>query len=139
MTLTTQSELRATKHTEGVCFLCDDCKTIKPVQTNGGTGYAYMPNSDKPICYNCADKRQIEDLKDRSKSFYAYLGKGVVTTWTGGKLMTVKWSRRCELTRRSNWHSRESYVSIHAVDVHGGHWTGRGSEGLAIKLRPVKG
>lgn len=28
---------------------------------------------------------------------------------------------------------------IHAVDSHGGHWAGRGSEGISIKLRPVKG
>lgn len=108
-------------------------------QTNGGTGYAYPPDSDRPICYPCSDKRQIADLKDRSKPFIAYVGNGTITTWTGGKLMTITRSNHCQLTRDSWTHSRNGYMSIHAVDVHGGHWTGRGSEGIAIKLRPVKG
>lgn len=147
ITLTTQAELRAVKHEEGVCFLCDDCKQTKPVQTSGGTGYAFRPKSDKPICYPCADKRQIEDLKDRSQPFVAYLSLVSkdsylgykITTWTGGELMKVTSARPCELTRMSFTHSRNGYMSVHAVDVHGGHWHGRGSEGIAIKLRPCKG
>lgn len=139
--MTTQAELRNTKHEPGIYFLCDACKQSFPVQTSGGTGYGYRTRDDdaKPVCYSCMDKLQIEDLKDRSKPFCAYVGKGIITTWTGGKLMTITKSRHCRLTRQSFTHDRRSYMSIHAVDVHGGHWAGRGSEGIVIKLRPVKG
>lgn len=47
--------------------------------------------------------------------------------------------RPCKLTRLSFTHDRNGYVSIHAVDKHGGHWVGRGSDGIAIRMRPVKG
>ncbi len=118
-------------------FYCVDCQQTFPKREGcGATGYATLPNETN-ICYHCADKRQIEDLKDRSKHFCAYVGKGIITTWTGGKLMTITSQRPCELTRRSFWHDSKSFKSIHAVDVHGGHWTGRGSESIAIKLRPV--
>jgi len=119
---------------------CHDCHLPLPVNPPGhcgGTGYAEFEG--KRICYPCADKRQIEHLKDRSKPFGAYVGKGVITTWTGGKLMTITRSVSCKLTRQSWVHDRNSYRSIRAVDVHGGHWAGRGSEGIAITLRPVKG
>lgn len=115
------------------------CKCGKVFQPSGcATGYAILPD-DTRVCYACADKIQIEALKDRSKPFVAYVGKGVITSWTGGKLMTITRARGCELTRFSYTHSKKSYMSIHAVDVHGGHWAGRGSEGIAIRLRPVKG
>jgi hypothetical protein len=120
---------------------CHDCKTPLPINPPGhcgAAGYAELPNGWR-ICYPCADKRQIEELKDRSKPFVAYVGKGVITTWTGGKIMTITRSVPCRLTRQSFTHDRRGYMSIHAVDVHGGHWAGRGSEGIAIKLRPVKG
>ena len=80
----------------------------------------------------------MEDLKDRGRPFWAYLSGDKVTTWTGGKLMTVTRSNRCQLTRQSFAHDSRSYRSIHAVDIHGGHWAGRGSDGIAIRLRPVK-
>lgn len=96
-----------------------------------------LPGGEK-ICYTCSDRAQIEDLKDRSKPFCAYVGNGTIHTWTGGKLMTITRSVPCALTRQSWTHDRNGYKSIHAVDVHGGHWAGRGSKGVVIKLRPVK-
>jgi len=120
------------------CSLCGAAFPVHPPGYSGASGYAVIPGNRR-ICYPCADKRQIEALKDRSKPFVGYVGKGVITTWTGGKLMTITRSTACELTRQSFWHSRKGYMSIHAVDVHGGHWTGRGSESIAIRLRPVKG
>ena len=118
---------------------CTDCgRPFKLPLYTCGTGYATLPDGNR-ICYTCADRRQIEDLKDRSKPFNAYVGKGVITTWTGGKLMTITASQPCQLTWQSNWHDEKSFRSIHAVDAHGGHWAGRGSEGVAIKMRPVKG
>jgi hypothetical protein len=100
--------------------------------------YAVLPDGTK-VCYSCADKRQVEDLKDRSRPFTGYVGPGAktITTWTGGVLMQVTRAWPCRLTRESFTHDRSGYLSIHAVDVHGGHWAGRGSEGIVIKMRPV--
>lgn len=128
--------------------LCADCELALPTFGPGhcgATGYAILPNGNR-ICYPCADKREIAELKDRSRPFVAYVGschgKGCVPhqiqTWTGGKLMTIIEAKPCKLTRQSFTHDRNGYYSIHAVDVHGGHWHGRGSEGVAIKLRPCK-
>lgn len=128
------------RNEQGVCFKCGHCGAVKPVRTNGGTGYGYATHeSETPVCYECLDQLQIEELKNRNKRVLGYVGDGIITTWTGGKLMTITRSRPCELTRHSYMHSRRSYMSIHAVDVHGGHWAGRGSNGVLIKLRPVKG
>lgn len=120
---------------------CADCGAPFPEYPPGycgGTGYATLPKGSR-ICYPCADKRQVEELKDRSRPFTAYVGKGMeITTWTGGKLMTITRAWPCKLTRPSFTHDRHGFLSIHAVDVHGGHWHGRGSEGIAITLRPCK-
>lgn len=113
-----------------------------PVPPQGGaSGYAVRPDGVL-ICYDCAHKLELEALKDRSKPFFAYVGcnsnANLITTWTGHKLMTITSSRPCELTRFSFTHDRRSFRSIHAVDVYGGHWHGRGSAGVSIKLRPCK-
>lgn len=114
------------------------CVFSQPPNT-GAAGYAVMPDGTR-ICYPCSDKLEIEALKDRSKPFSAYVGKGnEITTWTGGHLMKITRAWPCKLTRPSFTHDRRGYMTIHAVDVHGGHWAGRGSEGIAIILRPCKG
>jgi hypothetical protein len=120
-------------------FTCADCGKTFPVQTSGGTGYARTADG-KTICYACADIRERAELKDRSKPFCAYLSSDGqrVTTWTGGELMRVTYSRPCRLTRQSFTHSRESFRSICATDCHGGQWYGRGSPGIVIKLRARK-
>lgn len=127
-----------TETTTETTFVCADCGQKFEIKTSGGTGYAVKPDG-KRICYGCADKRQIADLKDRSKPFVAYVSSdgARITTWTGGTLMRITRSNACRLTRQSFTHDRNSYMSVHAVDVHGGHWSGRGSAGIAIKLRPV--
>lgn len=126
------------KTIETTLCACGASFPIHPAGYSGGSGYAVLPNGER-ICYACADKRQVEELKDRSKPFCAYVGRdNSITTWTGGKLMTITRAWPCQLTRQSFTHDRRGYLSIHAVDVHGGHWAGRGSEGIAIKLRPVK-
>jgi len=118
-----------------VCAICGaEC-----VPSGCSTGYATTPDN-KRICYKCADARQREELKDRSKPFCAYLSSDgqKVTTWTGGELMTVTSSKPCQLSRVSFTHDMKSFRSIRARDVHGGLWFGRGSAGIVIKLRPVK-
>ncbi len=94
----------------------------------------------KEICYACADARQREDLKDRSRPFTAYVSSDgkTITTWTGGKLMDIRQSWRIPLTRFSFTHGR-TILHIRARDVHGGDWFGRGNPGIAITLRPTKG
>ena len=116
---------------------CADCGAAF-IKTECAPGYAILPDKRK-VCYACAGKRQIEDLKDRSKPVIGYVGSDdSITTWTGVRLMTITRAWLCQLTRPSFTHDRRGYLSIHAVDVHGGHWAGRGSEGIAIKMRPVK-
>lgn len=115
---------------------CGNAFPIHPAGYTGASGYAVLPSGEH-ICYPCADAQQRDELRDRSKPFVAYLSGDKVTTWTGGELMRVTHSRPCKLTRLSYTHDRRSYRSIRAVDVHGGHWTGRGSDGVAIRLRPV--
>lgn len=75
------------------------CGAVFPQLPAGGgaSGYAVLPSGER-ICYPCADKRQIEELKDRSKPFFAYVGEGSITTWTGGVLMRITESRSCRLT-----------------------------------------
>lgn len=101
------------------------------------TGYATTPDGRR-VCYDCADQATRDDLRDRSRPFCGYLSSDLahVTTWTGGALMRVLSASPCQLTRTSYTHDRKSYKAIHAVDVHGGHWYGRGSAGIAIRLRP---
>jgi hypothetical protein len=120
---------------------CSRCNALFPEPPKGGgaAGYATLPD-DSRICYACADAMQIEELKDRSKSFCAYVSSDgkQITTWTGGKLMDVTQSWPCALSRRSNWHDEKSYRCIRAKDVHGNRWYGRGSAGVVIKLRACK-
>lgn len=125
--------------TETEIVHCADCALLipPPLPHATGTGYAILPDERK-ICYACADNRQREELKDR-KPFVAYVaGHGkTITTWTGGVLALITRSTTCRLTRQSFIHGK-TIQCIHARDIHGGHWTGRGNPGLAIKLRPVK-
>ena len=49
--LTTQKQLRKTKHVAGLQFKCHRCKVVKDVGTQCGTGYGYI--DDRPVCYEC--------------------------------------------------------------------------------------
>src|SRR5688500_16004336 len=104
---------------------CQLCQTaFPPVPASGGaSGYA-RTREGLHLCYACADAQQREELKDRSKPFFAYVssdGKNI-TTWTGGVLMRITQSWPCKLTRQSWTHSQSSYKSIRATDMHGGKW-----------------
>lgn len=126
------------KTTPTHCALCSE--DFPPVPVTGAAGYA-VTHEGLHICYRCADAREREQLRDRSKPFCAYLSSdgASITTWTGGNLMRVTQSWPCKLTRQSQFHDRNSYKCIRAVDVHGGRWYGRGSAGICITLRPCKG
>ena len=121
---------------------CESCGTIAEFSAANSCGTGYAVTSDNRMtCYSCARARSIEALRDRSRSFVAYISSDgrSITDWSGGMLARVTDSRPCLLTRASHWHDRHSYRSIHAVDPHGGHWHGRGSPGVCITLRPCKG
>lgn len=97
------------------CSKCGaDCS---PTDKGLGTGYAAMPNGDK-VCHPCADEIQREELKTAQK-YSVYVGKGIVTTWTGGKLGDIvnSWSVG------HNWGGTGIAYTI--KDIHGQHWYGR--------------
>lgn len=122
------------------CTKCNAPFPIHPPGYSGGSGYACLA-SGGVVCYSCADALQRDELKDHSKPFGAYVSSDgqTITTWTGGRLMDVVRSQPCALTRASYTHDSRSYRSIRARDVHGNLWHGRGSAGVCITLRPMKG
>lgn len=94
MIIETQSQARATRHTEGVMFRCGDCGQVKPVGTSGGTGYGYAEHADnpdaKPICYECCGKREKALMIETGRATLyftpikdAHWNKCKVTDWPG--------------------------------------------------------
>lgn len=69
-------------------FTCARCGIVKPVQENGGTGYAEREDGSK-ICYECCAEldRQTLILEGNSERLPLYLGKDEqgwkVTNWPG--------------------------------------------------------
>ena len=55
-------------------FHCVDCNLDKPIQTDGGTGYATLPNGDR-VCYSCIAVRDRTAMieKGQSSSLPLYL------------------------------------------------------------------
>ena len=50
-------------------FKCVDCKEVKPVQKEGGTGYACIgKNRDRKICYSCCAIRDRKDMVKRGRA-----------------------------------------------------------------------
>lgn len=135
---------------------CHQCGAPLPVMpVTGATGYGCLDGEPATapvpvtlrkgetverapaICYACCHARDLAALQDRSRPFVAYLASdgATVTTWPGGTLGAV--------TRRDliplPFGRRGYYSAIRVVDVHGGHWYGRGHKGMAVVLRPCKG
>jgi hypothetical protein len=98
--ITTPQEAKDTPHTAGTMFRCADCGQVKPVHTDGGTGYATAPN-DKPnglICYECCAIRDRAEMKQRGIATLYYtreIGKGEqIGNWPGTLTFRVLTSRR---------------------------------------------
>lgn len=127
--LETPAQAKETRHVPGVFFRCHDCHAVKPVQTSGGTGYAYI--NDALICYACADKREAADLltADRFTGYVSGDGRHL-TTWTGGKLGTLS------LGAFHPWSRDRQYVRAH--DLHGQSWHGTGAPSMWCNLRKCK-
>lgn len=125
-------------------YVCHGCKqTITlpgtvPGFKGGACGYAVTPNNEM-LCFPCADADQRESLEtgNRCVGYLSADGKSL-TTWTGGILGKVTDWNPCKLTRVSYTHGK-SYRSVRVTDCHGSEWYGRGSPGIAISLRRIKG
>jgi hypothetical protein len=85
------------------------------------------------------DIRERRELSHRSDPFVAYLNDTgtKITGWKGNVLGTAA---RIGVVQLSRWsHIHGSVIgSYRVMDVHGGRWHGRGSPGMAIRLRPCK-
>lgn len=102
------------------------------------TGTAHTRDG-REICWTCADREQVEAMRDRSKPTGGYLSSDgrTVTTWTGGYLGTVVRSTPVRLARWS-WCHGKTMQAIRVRDVHGAMWYGRTSPGVCVTLRPCK-
>lgn len=117
-------------------FKCCDCGAVRLFRLKGGTGYARV-DGNQLCCYECADARQREDLRDQSKPFYAYVsGDGrKVITWNGGELGTVY-----NYAESSSGWRGSTIARFRVRDVHGNYWQGRGGgRGMCCTLRKLKG
>ena len=106
-----------------------------------GCSYNYATSQTGEILSDTGvDLRQRRELLERSAPIVGYLssdGKHF-TGWKGNILGTVTRSTLVRLTRLSFTHGK--YIrAVQVRDVHGGMWHGRGSEGICITLRPLKG
>ena len=65
-------------------FTCSDCKAVKPVPQNGGTGYATWPNRDhEKICYQCCAVRDRASMRETGRAVL-YLAPVKGGGWTVG-------------------------------------------------------
>lgn len=72
-------------------FTCIDCGETKPINKEGGTGYATDKDGNK-ICYNCCGKRdtfELLQLKPKAKMCLYWNGKEVIN-WPGTLRIPVK-------------------------------------------------
>lgn len=100
------------------------------------TGVAWT-QGNVPLCFDCADLAQREDMK-RADAWSGYLASDgqTITTWSGGKLASVTMLHKFKLGGAC----RGTAYTIHAIDTYGGRWHGRSpGPGMYCKLRRLKG
>lgn len=131
----TQSESSNLRHFHGVGFQCSSCWLELPTDhTPVGTGYAY-DRTGNLVCYACCTKQDIENLKDQSRPFYAYVSCDGATlgNWTGAALGNV----HAYTESRTGWNGG-TIARFHVRDVHGQWWQGRGmGKGMCCTLRKM--
>lgn len=113
---------------------CIDCGSVLVPMTDGPTGIAYTA-ANEPMCYPCADKRQIAQLTERAPMLvYMSSDERTLTTWTGGKLATITRVRKA----RNNFGGTLRYY-FRATDVHGAAWHGTSpGPNMFARMRPSK-
>lgn len=119
---------------EGDEFWCQDCESWHLVNLKGGTGYAILrPAEDGLVCYPCATRRELADLR-RADTVTAYVsgdGKSI-TNWPGGQLMRID----SMTPRRRPFGRRGRYFTVRATDQDGAKWIGAGEgPGVYINMR----
>jgi len=108
-------------------FKCVDCKQEKPVERDGGTGYARIGKSKRKVCYACCATRDASDMRKtgRATLYLTKLGNGYeVSNWPG----TLKLPVVCAKEGRHNIAGKRVDVWFrfegrewHGVQV--GEWT----------------
>jgi hypothetical protein len=126
MILTTQAALRKARHVEGLQFRCGDCKQVKPVGMNGGTGYGYFGDKPRarPICYECCGIREREAMIRDGKACL-YLSKDgdgwKITNWPGTLVIKTRWVRKgshnIARTRYDVWFTGPDGKQWHGVNI----------------------
>lgn len=121
----------------GSRFFCATCWQSFPTDRNapGGTGYG-IDQSGGMHCYSCCHVRDVAQLRDTSKPFFAYLSSDgrAVSNWPGAELGRV----HSLGSSRSGWQGSRVY-RFHVRDVHGNWWQGRGAgQGMCCTLRAMK-
>ncbi len=117
--LETREQLRSVSHNRSdLAFRCSDCQEVKPLgSSNGvGTGYGY-DKEDKPVCYQCCGKRDVESMINTGKAVL-YLSKGKVTNWPG----TISYHIQYTKTGRHNMAGKRYDVWFTGPD--GFNWHG---------------
>jgi hypothetical protein len=114
-------------------------KQFKAALDGCTTNYAIDPEgrvySDEGV--TLASEKKI---RERSGPFVGYVDRnGDLTTWKGHVLAKGEWVKPCKLTRISFIHDQKDYKSRWFRAPDGGLWYGRGSPGVCITVRPVKG
>ena len=147
--ITTAEQAAKFAHTaenRGAAFICAHCgeAIYFPIRADGGyscgTGYARIHGD--LVCYPCADKYQAESMRDASEAFGFISSDGKsLTSWSGGKLGTVvrKVATALPFGRRFSHVHGSHYYAFQVRDVHGQYWHGKSSQGVAIRLRRMKG
>jgi len=108
-------------------FRCSQCRALKPLQRDLGTGYA-RDTSDNFLCYECAGENEARDLRETGKG-YLYLtrdksGAHTVSNWPGTLTIPVRYLRKgahnIARTRYDVWFTFEG-AEWHGVQY--GEWT----------------
>jgi hypothetical protein len=111
------------------------------IVSRDGCSFNYASNTKgETLSDEGVNLREVRELLDRSRPFGCYLssdGKRA-TGWKGNTLGAVVHASPVTLTRRSVWHGSHM-LAVRVRDVHGAMWHGRGSPGVLINLRPMKG
>lgn len=73
-------------------FKCSQCGTTKPIDKNGGTGYATDSENGNKTCYVCMglnDAKRLKELQPGAKMMLYWDGKAI-TNWPGTLTVPVK-------------------------------------------------
>jgi hypothetical protein len=107
-------------------FECGDCKEVKPVHTDGGTGYGIDPHTNQYVCYACCGVRDLTDMHDKGKALlYLSTDNLTVTNWPNTLRFPIDRKRKGRHniagTRLDVWFKDDQGQQWHGVVY--GRWT----------------